>query len=303
MKFWLSKNSEIPVREQLVTQITLGIASGDLPAGEKLPSTRELARRFEIHANTVGSAYQIISEQGFIEFRKGSGFYVCESKQPNNGDEKGLDALIGDFFQAAQLQGFSETEIQNRLQKWFNAPKPKQIVVIKSDENLRRILVEEIKQATDLRVSGASFEEFVEKHQNSNVICATLIDEKDKIESFLSADKTCFVLTPRSVSDSMKGETRPQQSDLIAVVSGWDKFLALSKTVLIAANVESDSIILRSTAVKNWKNGLAKVSMIICDTLTAKEFNNDNRIKVFQLIADSSLAKLKICALSISKAH
>ncbi|MEO8072353.1 MAG: GntR family transcriptional regulator [Acidobacteriota bacterium] len=293
MKFWLSKNSEIPVREQLITQITLGIGSGDLPAGGKLPSTREIARRFKIHANTVGFAYQILSEQGLIEFRKGNGFYVCESKQQNKGNEKNLDAIIANFFQTAQLQGFSETEIQNRLQKRFNIQTPEQILVIKSDENLRRILVEEIKQVTNLRVIGASFEELVEKYQNSNVIFVTMHDEKDKIESILSADKTRFILMPRSVSDSMKGKTRPQQNDLIAVVSGWEQFLHWSKTILVAANIENDLIILRSTADKQWKKGLQKVSMIICDFLTAKEFKNDNRIRVFRLVADSSLDKLK----------
>lgn len=297
MKFWLSKNSEIPVREQLVTQITLGIASGDLPAGEKLSSTRQIARRFKIHANTVGFAYQILSEQGLIEFRKGNGFYVCESKQQDNNNEKSLDTLIANFFQTAQLRGFSETEIQNRLQKRLNIQTPEQILVIKSDENLRRILVEEIKQATNLRVIGASFEEFVEKYQNTNVIFTTMPDEKDKIESILSADKSCFILMPRSVSDSMKGKSRPQQDDLIAVVSGWEKFLAWSKTILVAANVESDSIILRSTADKHWKKGLTEVSMIICDALTAKEFENDERVKVFRLIADSSLNELKILCL------
>ena len=293
MKFWLSKNSEIPVREQLITQITLGIGSGDLPAGEKIPSTREIARRFKIHANTVGFAYQILGEQGLIEFRKGNGFYVCESKQQNKGDEKSLDALIANFFQTAQIQGFSETEIRNCLQKRLNIKKPEQILVIKSDENLRRILVEEIRQATNLRVTGASVEEFIEKYQNSNVIFATMPDEKDIVESILPADKTRFALIPRSVSDSMKGKTRPQQNDLIAVVSGWEQFLHWSKTILVAANIENDSIILRSTADKNWKKGLQKVSMIICDFLTAKEFENDNRIKVFRLVADSSLNKLK----------
>ncbi|MET0754174.1 MAG: GntR family transcriptional regulator, partial [Pyrinomonadaceae bacterium] len=80
MKIWLSKNSEIPVREQIVTQIALGIVSGDLRVGEKLPSTREIARRFGVHSNTVSSAYQKLSEQNLIEFKKGSGFFVSETK-------------------------------------------------------------------------------------------------------------------------------------------------------------------------------------------------------------------------------
>ncbi|MBA3634218.1 MAG: GntR family transcriptional regulator [Acidobacteria bacterium] len=292
MKIWLSKNSEIPVREQLITQITLGIISGDLPVGEKLSSTRELARRFKLHANTVSSAYQKLTEQGLIRFKKGSGFYVCETKQKKSDDETELDALIANFFQTAQSQGYSKNEIQNRLQKWFTDKPPEQFLVIESDRNLREILIEEISQTTNFRVVGTSFENFAKKQHNNTVFTA-MINEKQEIESVLPADKICFFIKPRSVSDSMTDENRPEQNDLIAVVSGWEKFLSWSKTILIAANVESDSIVLRSTAEKDWKKGLKNASLIICDALAAKEFPNDKRIRVFRLIADVSLSELK----------
>src|SRR6185369_6176967 len=58
MRLWLSKNSAASLREQLGTQLTLGVISGDLKPGEKLPSVRELARRYNIHSNTVSAAYR-----------------------------------------------------------------------------------------------------------------------------------------------------------------------------------------------------------------------------------------------------
>ena len=59
MQLWLAKDSEVPLREQLIAQIKLAILSQDLKPGQKLPSTRELARRFKIHANTVSAAYSV----------------------------------------------------------------------------------------------------------------------------------------------------------------------------------------------------------------------------------------------------
>src|SRR5690349_18313800 len=58
MRLWLARGSEIPIREQVVTQVVLGILSDELPPGARLPSTRELARRFRVHANTVSAAYR-----------------------------------------------------------------------------------------------------------------------------------------------------------------------------------------------------------------------------------------------------
>ena len=53
MRLWLNRNGEVPLREQLITQVVLGILSREMLPGERLPSTRELARRFGIHPNTA----------------------------------------------------------------------------------------------------------------------------------------------------------------------------------------------------------------------------------------------------------
>ncbi len=293
MKIWLSKNSEIPIGEQLITQLTLGIISGDLPAGERVPSTRELARRFQIHANTVASAYQKLSEKGLIEFRKGSGFYVCDAKRENAGGEFELDLLVGEFFRNAQSRGFSRDEIEKHLHKWLAAQAPEKVLVIEPDENLRAILVEEIDAATDFQVVGVNLEEFQNKYLTTNWIVAAMADEKPNLESVLPTGKARVFLIARSVSGSMKDETRPQTDDLIAVISGWNDFLTLAKTVLVAANVEADSLLLRSTKDANWQKGLKNASMIICDSLTAKELDGDLRVRPFRLVSDNSLNELK----------
>ena len=70
MRLWLSKNSEVPLREQLATQIILGIISEDLKPDQRLPSTREIARRFSIHSNTVSAAYRDLAERGWVEARR-----------------------------------------------------------------------------------------------------------------------------------------------------------------------------------------------------------------------------------------
>ncbi len=293
MKIWLSKNSEIPIREQIITQITLGITSGDLLVGEKLPSTQEIARRFQIHSNTVSNAYQNLAENGWIEFRKGSGFYVCDVSWKNADSEATLDSLISKFLKTAQLEGFSNKEIEKRLQKWFSNQSLKELIIIESDEDFREILIDEIRQATGIKVSGISFEDFQIKHENLNANFAAMSDKETKVQTVLPANKTCIFLKSRSVPASMDGETRPESTDLIAVVSGWEKFLFWAKTILIAANIESESLVIRSTKEENWKKGLKNTAMIICDSLTAKKIAHKEKLRPFYLISDESLKELK----------
>lgn len=291
MKIWLSKNSEVPIYEQITTQIILGVASGDLEIGRKIPGTREIARRFNVHANTVSNAYRKLVEQGWLEFRKGSGFYIREAKTETI--ENSLDKLLAEFFQKAQIQGFSTSEIKEKLTQFLSKETADEILLIESDTDFREILAEEIKQATGHKISETDFDDFKKNHHDKNSVFVAMFDEKTKIENVLLPDKNCIFLKARSVADSMKGEQRPSDNDLIAVVSGWEKFLLLAKTMLVAARIDAESLIVRSTKKENWQNGLSSASMIICDALTATKLSNLKNLRPFRLIADESLEKLR----------
>ena len=290
MKIWLSKNSEVPVRDQLIAQIKLGIVSGDLAVGTRLPSTREIAQRYKIHSNTVSNAYQILVEQGRLEFKKGSGFYVREANPEHS--ENSLNKLIAQFVNKAQAQGFSIAEIKTHLSHFFDYRQSNQLFVIENDVELRCILIEEIRAATNLEVSGADFEDFERNYSKSSANFAAMFDKKTKISAILPPDKNCVFLKARSAAGSMKGETRPNENDLIAVVSGWKTFLILAKTMLVAARIEPESLLLRSTNEENWRKGLSAASMIICDSLTAKDLSDMQNIRTFRFIADESINEL-----------
>lgn len=292
MKLWLSKNSEISVREQLVSQILLGIASGDLIVGEKLPSTSQLARRFNIHANTVSAAYQQLAGDGLIEFRTGSGFYVREHSNANGGEDFGLDRLIAEFFNTAQKKGYQPKEIRRKLENWFEIQTPDHFLIVEQNDGLREILTKEISDSTTWKVENCSFEEFESSRLNDNAVFVALADETEKISAISPPNKTCVFLKTRSVSETLTGEKRPPEDALIAVVSGWNDFLSLAKMFLVAAKIDGEAIILRPTSDENWRRGLNDASMIICDTVAARSFPDDRRVRPFRLIADDSLREL-----------
>ena len=100
VKIWISKNSEVPVRDQLIAQITLAIAAGDFETGEKLPSTREIARRCDLHSNTVSAVYQRLVDQQLLEFRKRSGLYVTEFANETIEGTRKLEKMIAEMLVA-----------------------------------------------------------------------------------------------------------------------------------------------------------------------------------------------------------
>ena len=58
MQIVLSKDSDVPLRQQLAEQIVFLITTGQLQAGAELPSVRALGRLSKVHHNTVSEAYQ-----------------------------------------------------------------------------------------------------------------------------------------------------------------------------------------------------------------------------------------------------
>src|ERR1700761_517222 len=102
MRLWFSANSEVPLYRQLVTQVQLAILSGDLRPGDRLPSTRELARRFAIHPNTISAGYRELEREGWTENRHGSGVYVRANADPPSTPEQILDQHIAAFFRAVR---------------------------------------------------------------------------------------------------------------------------------------------------------------------------------------------------------
>ena len=74
----IQPDSPVPIYEQIVAQLTFGIASGVLEAGTLIPSVRELAQQLLVHPNTVARAFQELERQGALAARRGRGMEVTE---------------------------------------------------------------------------------------------------------------------------------------------------------------------------------------------------------------------------------
>lgn len=65
-----------PLTRQLVEQLRERLLQGRLPAGARMPATRELAAALGVSRNTVVRAYEHLLDEGLISSRVGDGSYV-----------------------------------------------------------------------------------------------------------------------------------------------------------------------------------------------------------------------------------
>ena len=294
MRIWLSKTSAVSLQEQLKTQIVLGIVSADLPPGERLPSTSEVGRRFEIHPNTVRAAYRALAEAGWVDWRQGSGFYVRE-REPDVGSdpELELDRLISTFFQVARDRGHPLDEIEARIDRWLAVQPPDRIAVIEPDVELRAILIDEIRAAISMPVVGFGFEDCRRPNLLTGALPVALYDHAEEVRAALTPDPGYVLLHSSSVPDLLRGETRPGPETLITVVSRWPDFLRLARTFLGAVGIGDEALDLRDARRRGWNRGLDHTSLIVTDSSLVRRLPAGCNARVFPIISEASLVELR----------
>lgn len=81
MELFINNHASRPIYEQISDQIKALIMSGELQAGEAIPSIRSMAKSLHISVLTVQRAYDKLQEDGFIETTAGKGCFVSARNQ------------------------------------------------------------------------------------------------------------------------------------------------------------------------------------------------------------------------------
>lgn len=78
MKINILPQGTLAIYEQIINQLKNAIVTGELKAGEALPSIRSLAADLSVSVITTKRAYEELEKEGLIRSVAGKGFYVCE---------------------------------------------------------------------------------------------------------------------------------------------------------------------------------------------------------------------------------
>jgi GntR family transcriptional regulator/MocR family aminotransferase len=78
---FIKKNDAIPIYLQLYHFFREEIENGKLVPGTKLPSIRQLSDHLQISKNTVETAYQQLTAEGYLESKEKSGLFVIEVEE------------------------------------------------------------------------------------------------------------------------------------------------------------------------------------------------------------------------------
>jgi len=292
MQLWFARGSEVSIREQLVTQVMLGILSDDLEPGQRLPSTRELARRFHLHPNTVSAGYRQLQKDRWVEFRRGSGVYIRATKpELPPTPALALDQMIARLFRSARKLGVSLPALRMRLRQWLELQPPDHFLLVEPDEELRKILAAEIARAVTFPVQSCGIDDCPNTAEGG--IPVVLPNRADAVRKLLPDGTELLTLQLRSVPASLAGFLPAPAGLLVGVASRWPEFLRVARAVLNAAGFHPDSLVFRDAREPNWQRGLKQTAAVVCDSLTAAEVPQGVRAIPFSLLSESSIEELR----------
>ena len=117
MTFALDLHSGVPVYRQIIDRVHSARASGQLRAGDRLPTVRQLAVDLSVNPNTVVRAYRELELTGILTTHQGTGTFVADRKiertEPER--ERKLDQLMAEFVARAGREGFTVGDLRQRL--------------------------------------------------------------------------------------------------------------------------------------------------------------------------------------------
>lgn len=114
-------DNNIPIYLQVINRIKKDMIQGNLPMGEKLPSTRELAVQYQINPNTAVRVYKEMEQQHMCYTKRGLGTFVTEDPAVLLEMRASMAReLLNSFVQEMKELGFSKQELITDISTRFD---------------------------------------------------------------------------------------------------------------------------------------------------------------------------------------
>jgi GntR family transcriptional regulator len=114
----LDFGSSTPIYTQIIDQVKVQLATGELNPGDQLPTVRQLASELRVNFNTIARAYRLLDEEGLISTQRGRGTYLVDqgdAKTEGMERKATIEEQMEKMIQSLLKQGYSKEEIKNSI--------------------------------------------------------------------------------------------------------------------------------------------------------------------------------------------
>ncbi|WZL77420.1 GntR family transcriptional regulator [Eubacteriales bacterium mix99] len=112
--------ADIPIYQQIRNQIVLGVATGQMKAGDPLPTVRQLAGEIGINPMTVSKAYGLLKGEGVISMDRRNGAQIHSLPVEGDAMDLDFDQRLTLLISEARIKGASGQELKERMIQLMN---------------------------------------------------------------------------------------------------------------------------------------------------------------------------------------
>ncbi len=300
MKISINKDSAVPIRDQLIEQLGLQIASGTLAAHEKLPSIRALADRLGVHYSTITAAYNHLADVGLLEVRQGSGVRVASIGRKSEAENSllSLEEMFQDFLARASERGYSAADVSSCLGHMSQRSKIERILAVDANKDFHKVIVGELKPHFSIPVETITPTELLEapQHMEKSLVVASLyhLFSFQRHVKDLTRLVACNIEPARAEMDAVAAMPK---SSLVVLVSVSTTLLHMASNLVAA--VRGEDLAVRSIERdddKELKYIVKHADLFVCDSLSEEKLAAmvpANKLKVFKLYPPSTIERIK----------
>ncbi len=218
MKYIIDQGNNAPAYLQLYKQVRDDIVKGIYPTGSKLPSKRTIADESGVSTVTIEHAYALLCEEGYIEARQRSGYFVIfqindgfaasanEEREPFSHSDrhenskniefpfsvlaKTMRKVIGDLGETILERSPNKgcTELRGAISRYLARSrgihvKPEQIIVGSGSEYLYSLIIELLGRSKVYAIESPSYKKIEQVYLASDVRLEKLPLGLDGIDS------------------------------------------------------------------------------------------------------------------------
>ncbi len=106
-------NDNLPIYMQIMEKIRAAVVSGELAAGQKVASVRELAEEFGVNPNTMQRALSELEREGLLISERTSGRFVTKDTEIIDKVRKeAAERIVREFLQKMRSLGYMKSRLR-----------------------------------------------------------------------------------------------------------------------------------------------------------------------------------------------
>ena len=292
MQIALSKESDVPLKQQLAEQIIFLITTGQLNAGDELPSVRALGRQSKVHHNTVSEAYQELVRRGWLTRRPGSRLIVGQGTGKPSLRTDDLDDLINYSIQRARRMGYDLQALRVRVRERLLAEPPDHLLVVEQEPGLREIVRREVEEAFGWSAQSCSYDEFV--NEPGLAIGAQVLIANHLLQTMkplVPSNRPALGIVYSLAAEHVDRINQLQEPSIVSLVSISEGLLRTAKS-LFAPAIKKKHVLNEVLVAEGTAPSLLDTDLTFCDSVTLGMVRSRHKVH-YQLIAADCLSNLR----------